>query len=407
MRASAAEAALREAIASVEAAGVALRSRERASLVDALAETWERIADPERAAGRAAREEIPKSSGLSLPMVAWALSTTLGDVRGELRRLAARMRPPEGTLESPPRLGAVILAGNVFTACVQPLSAALLAKVPIVVKASSEDDALPRLFGEVLREIDPDLAAAYLVVTIPGGTPRLEATLLARAGVVSAYGSDETLASIRGRLDASTALVMHGHGLGLGCVAPGAPLEAAAEAFALDVAAYDQRGCMSPHAIGVETGTDAHRFARLLADALSALEPEMPRGVLPAEIGAAQVQWRGVAAARGALYEGDHSAVSYEGEVAPRLSPGWRNVMVYRTDDFAGHASALGLHLKAVGVAGDVMELARTLPAPLAPRVCPAGRMQMPPLSAPADGLPPWHGFVRLISVEPSTPRRR
>lgn len=395
-----AEGALREALDRVEAAGEGLRSRDRASIADVVAEAWERIADPELSCGRAARERIPVSSGLSLPMVAWALSVTFEDVRAELASLAARMEPPEGTREAPARLSALVLAGNVFTACVAPLCAGLLAKVPLVVKASTKDDVMPRLFVDALREVDAALADACLVVAIPGGTSNLEATLFARADAVSAYGTDETLRSIRDRLSASTSFVMHGHGLGLGYVSPDAELEGAAEAFALDVAAYDQRGCMSPHAIGVHKGADAHRFARHLAAALSALQTTMPRGPLPPEVGAAQVQWRGVAEARGLLIEGSCCAVSYEGDVPPRLTPGWRNVMVFETDRFAERAAAYGAHLKTVGVAGEPDRVARALPTPLSPRVCPAGRMQRPRLGALADGLPPWQGFRRLLSVE-------
>lgn len=399
MSVESAEGALRDALDELARSGDALRARPRASIAEALAEAWERIADPERALGRAARERLPASSGLTLPMVAWALSTTLGDARGALRELGARMEPPPGAREAPPRLGAILLAGNVFSACVQPLCVGLLARVPILVKASSADDAMPRLFAEALAEVDPELAGACLVVSLPRGTPTLEATILHRAGVVSVYGNDETLASLRARLPASTAFVGHGHGLGLGFVARGADLGAAARALALDVAAYDQRGCLSPHAIGVDG--DAAGFARALAEALAAQAKALPRGALPTAVGAAQVQWRGVAAARGTLHEGDGWAVSDEGRAAPRLSPGWRNVMVFEASarTFAERCGALGAHLKAVGVAGDLDALARALPPGVAPRVCAAGAMQTPTLLAYADGLPPWEGWRRFTTI--------
>ncbi len=400
MSADLAEAALREALEELAAAGPALRERDRASIAQALVEAWGRIADPERALGRAARERLPARSGLSLPMVAWALSSTLGDVGEELPELARRMEPPGGTIEAPARLGALILAGNVFTACVQPISVALLAKVPVFVKASSADDTLPRLFVEALEDVDPALAAACFVVNVPRGTAGLEATVLHHAQVVGAYGADATLASIRSRCTPNTTFVGHGHGLGLGLVTRGCDLEEAAAAFALDVAAYDQRGCMSPHAIAVDEGVDGARFVRALAEALEALAVTFPRGALPTEVGAAQMQWRGVAAARGSLFEGDGFAVSHEGPVAPRVSPGWRNVMVFEVADlqaFAARAGALGPHLKTVGVAADVEAVARSLVG-VAPRVCPAGSMQRPGLLAYADGLPPWEGWRRFIT---------
>lgn len=164
--------ALRDALDELARGGEALRARSRSSIASSLANAWERIADPERALGRAARTRVPESSGLTLPMVAWGLSTTLGDAREALGSLAAQMEPPLGTLEAPPRLGALVLAGNVFTACVQPLSIALLARVPVLVKASSADDAMPRLFEEALEAVDPELAGACLVVSLPAGRRR-------------------------------------------------------------------------------------------------------------------------------------------------------------------------------------------------------------------------------------------
>ncbi|MBX3275107.1 MAG: hypothetical protein KF729_32885 [Sandaracinaceae bacterium] len=403
MNVAAAEGALREALDALADAGAALRARPRAEIAEALAEAWEELADAERARGSEARERLVRSSGLTLPMVAWALRATLGDARAELAALAARMEPPPGTREAPPALGALFLAGNVFTAAVAPLSVALLARVPVLVKASSADDALPRLFADALAAHDAALGAACLVVSPPRGAVALEATILHRAGVVSVFGRDETLASIRARLPAGTAFVGHGHGLGLGWVARGADLRAAAKGLARDVAAYDQRGCMSPHAIGVDG--DGAAFAEALAEALADEARVLPRGPLPTAVGAAQVQWRGVAIARGTLLEGDGFAVAHEaaGDHAPRLSPGWRNVTVFDADlaGFAARAGTLGAHLKAIGVAGgDPRALAAALPVGLAPRVCAAGAMQTPPLGAYADGLPPWEGWRRFVSVE-------
>lgn len=407
------EAALRATLERLESAGATLKARSPEAIADALEQAWARIADPELAPGRAARSELPSSTGLSLPMVAWALSSTLARVSsGALREAVRRMQPPAGTRVAPARLSVLVLAGNVFTACVQPWSLALLARAPLLVKASSRDDVLPRLFHAALAEVDPELADACAVVTFPGGTPALEATLVSRADVVSAYGSDATLSSIRARLSPTTSFVMHGHGIGVGLVSREAledeeRARRAAEGFALDVAAYDQRGCLSPHAIWVEPGrVSASSFARMLFEALGERARELPRGSLPTELGAAQLQWRGVAAVRGELFEGDGWAVAYEGAGALRISPGYRNVAVLDAADeraFAEAIAPLGVHLKCVGVAGsfEVRErVAAILPPPLAPRVCEAGQMQRPPLLALADGHLPWQGLYRLVQVD-------
>ncbi|MEC7522348.1 MAG: acyl-CoA reductase [Myxococcota bacterium] len=408
------EAELRDRVEAAISAGAQLRARPREEVASLVAAAWGLIADPERAPGRAARERLPETTGLSLPMIAWALRATFeqADEAAHLEA-ARRMTPAEGAALSPARLSALILAGNVFTACVQPCSMALLAGSPLIVKASSKDDVLPQLFVAALAEIDLELAEACEVVTFPGGTPSLESALMSRADVVSVYGSDATLTAVRQRLSPTATLVPHGHGLGVGLVPRGAlgdeaEAAAAATAFALDVAAYDQRGCMSPHVIWVERGgaIDARRWASMLATQLGRLAEDLPRGALPADVGAAQIQWRGVAAARGELHEGDGWAVSYEGRAALRISPGWRNVMVLDLEDARQVGAALGslgVHLKTLGVAGDAAlrrSVAASLPPGVAPRVAPAGRMQRPSLLSLADGRPPWEGLFRLTALE-------
>lgn len=402
------EAALRAAIDRLEESGHALRERDPASIAEALARAWELIADPELAPGRAARELLPASTDLSLPMVAWAIATTFERAGArELEEAARCVQPREGTIAAPPRLAVLVLAGNVFTACVQPITFALLSRAPVLVKASSRDDVLPRLFHAALAEADPAIADACAVVSFAGGTPALEATMLSRADVVSAYGSDATLTAIRARIGASTTFVGHGSGLGAGyvsAIADEASAREIASAFALDVAAYDQRGCLSPHAIWVERGgaIEAPAFAELLSEALGERERELPRGALTPEAAAAQLQWRGVAAARGRLFEGDGWAVSYEATSALRISPGWRNVLVLDAADRAAFAEAvlpLGAHLKVIGATGDRLAIARALSAPLCPRICAPGMMQRPSLLSLADGLPPWHGLSRAIEL--------
>lgn len=395
---------LRAVIDEVEAAGAVLRGLDEATLVERVAEAWGRIADPERALGRRAREELPGSTGLTLPVVAWALGATFEGFEDRIRDAVVQMRPPEGAALAPHRLGALVLAGNVFTACVKPLTFALLARTPLVVKASSKDDALPRLFADALRDVDPELAAACRVVTFPGGSQGLEATLFARPSVVSAYGSDATLESIRARLPAHATFLGHGHGLGVAYVAADALDGDVFARLAVDIAAYDQRGCLSPHAVLVERGaTDLDSFAGRLADALDALDATMPRGVLPPGVGPGQIQWRGVAATQGRLFERSTSAVAVapDGD-AVRPSPGYRNVRVHAVADVAGLAArldALGPHLKCLGVAGDRDTVCRALPPSVVPRVCPVGQMQRPSLTSIAEGRRPWEGFVRWLGL--------
>jgi hypothetical protein len=196
-----------------------------------------------------------------------------------------------------------------------------------------------------------------------------------------------------------TRLVAHGHGLGLAFVARSALASEAlagqtAEALARDVAAYDQRGCLSPHAVLVQSGPreDSARFAQRLADALDERARTWPRGALPPDVAGAQLQWRGVAAATGALHVRASCAVSHAGAGALRASPGHRNVSVHDcadVDALRALIAPLAVQLKALAVGGAAE---REQLAQAAPYVCAPGALQEPPLAARLDGLDPCEG---------------
>lgn len=366
--------------------------------------------------GLEARNELPAATGLSIEMVDWALTTTLETctVEGLLSLLPhPNERDTHARTFHSARLAGVVLAGNVFTASFRALLAPLISRVPVVAKAPSRDDVFPRLFARALCEVDPVVGQSLSVLTFQGGSTALEDTLFAQCDVIAAYGGDSTLADIRARLPATTTFIPHGHGLGLAFVPASSTKTVEAQQqliarLAADVAAYDQRGCLSPHAVFVERkGTLNGRALaeRLCREGLAREEELRPRGALPLAIGAQQLQWRGIAAARGELFEGQAWSVSFEGNGAFRLSPGFRNVSVIECDDlsdFLQRLTPFGVHLKCLGIAADDetrLDIAHNLPAPVAPRVCAIGEMQTPSLTGPADGMHPLFGFLRHIAL--------
>ncbi|MBW2461630.1 MAG: hypothetical protein JRH11_08275 [Deltaproteobacteria bacterium] len=383
------------------------------AVAGAIAQAASALVDPDSDIGSEARPLLVESTGLSREMVDWALATTCGDVSADaLEAFAAAAdltgapSPSARAVPARARLAAIVLSGNVFTAPFRAVAVPLLAGVPVIAKASSRDDIFPRVLHRALEAAAPDVAASYAVLTFEGGDAHLEDALFAQADVVAAYGSDTTLGHIRGRLPATTTFVPHGHGLGAIWIPDEADDETVAR-VALDVAAYDQRGCLSPHGIWVRGDAARGRsFADRLARALETIRESLPRGLLPLDRGAQQLQWRGVAAARGDLFEGDGYAVSFEGDGPLRLSPGYRNVSVLScasAEDLGHRLVPLGMHLKALGVAADGparRALAAALPAPLAPRVSEVGTLQTPPLDSLADGHSPWFGLIRHTQVD-------
>lgn len=380
-----------------------------------LARAASMLCDASTPIGRWARERLPAITGLSERMVDWALRTSLAPITGQALSAildGARLRAPD-VFAKVPRLVSVVLAGNVFTAAIRPIFFSLLVGSPAACKASSRDDLFPALLSAALTEADPELGRSLAVVSFPGGTEALESALYSRSDVVVAYGGDETMEALRARLPATVRLIEHGHGASVayfGGRAVASPSRAAeaAQMLALDIAAYDQRGCLSPQVLWVRRGgaVGRERVAGILHDALSTVETDLPRGPVPSDVGAAQMQWRGVMGVQGRLHVGRTHAVACPADGRLRLSPGHRNLAVMECDDVADLGAQLlplGHHLKAIGTDCDQSEQERLLACldfPLTPRLCHLGRMQTPPLDSFTEGMPPLDGLLRWVQTE-------
>ena len=393
-------AAIRERAIAVKRAGARLaglsyedRATWIADAVSALTET----------AGEA-RKPLAASTGLSPEMVDWALQTTLETIdRASLRRL---YRAATAGGDSPIEMLSVVLAGNLFTASVRAVLVPLLLGVPVLAKVSSRDGMFPAMLAEALHGADAELAKAIAFVSFRGGDDAMEAAFLELASAASVYGSNETVSAIEKR-HPELPLIPHGHGLSAAyCGRDSLATDAAEEtlrALALDVAAYDLRGCLSPQVVYVEAeaGSLVEVAERLGTLGLSTLAARLPRGPLPIEAGAAQTQWRGLAEATGVLVRGESFAIAVVAAPDLRWSPGYRNVSLVAIDGPEAAANALarlGSTLKCVGVddaSADRVRAALSAEQELSAYTCRLGTMQTPLLDAPADGKPVWHGLVR------------
>jgi hypothetical protein len=337
-------------------------------------------------------------------MIDWALSTTLQTVAEDALAacLDEHRRALIGRTHVPARLHAVVLSSNLFTACVKPIVWSLLSRAPIALKVSIEDEGFAELFALAVLLADEQVGEAILCVRFGRAEEDLTRRLFSGADTVSIYGSDHTVRTVRTLAPADAEVVPHGHGLGavfVGKEALGADRDLAPllRSVSLDVAAYDQRGCLSPQLVLVERGgavTPRELARRLSTEGLAALATALPRGPLPVERSTLQVQWRRASEALGELFEGDGFAVAFDDEGPIRPCPGARNVAVHAVVDDA-HAAALlrplGVHLKCLASTGPL-----ALAPPLAPRRCAPGQMQRPTLLDPHDGRMPWHGLGRL-----------
>ncbi len=351
-----------------------------------------------------ASEALAEATGLSPQMVRWGATTTLETV--DTNSLASLAADAYGSGGEPISSLSVVLAGNVFTVAVRAAFVPLLLGIPVTVKASTRETLFPRMLREALLDEDAELGRAMELLVFRGGDVEQETALVGAAEVTSVYGSDATITDIE-RRHPEASLIAHGHGVSVACCGPRScrpeTVAETARALALDVAAYDQRGCLSPQIAYVADGRGgdgALALTERLAEALGRLTHELPRGPLPLEVGAAQSQWRGLAEVEGELWQGVDHATALRAPRPIRWSPGYRNVTVSPVGSIAqaiDEMVTLGASLKCIGVdpesLRDVQQgIGKTGSSAY---TCMLGTMQTPRLDAPADGKPVWHGLLR------------
>lgn len=384
------------------AAGAVVRAQSLEARASWLSESAARLG-PSKALGEEAREVLLKSTGLSGAMIDWCLRTTLQTVEREaLVRLGEAARAEAGDDVEPLSLLSLVLAGNVFTTPVRAVVVPLLLGAPVLAKTSSKETHFAWLLCRALRSANEELGEALQVVAFGRDERGPQRALVEHAAAVGVYGGDDAVAAVGALAARAVPVVAHGHGLSTAFVSRiAATATEAARQLAIDVAAYDQRGCLSPSVVYVEGDRDeAERFAASLSAELEAVERRLPRGPLPDAVAAAQVQWRGLAAVDGTLLRGTTHSVAVQPLGPPRWSPGYRNVAVVPVgglEDAVESMATFSSHLKCVGCdETNLTELASALRAysTFHAYVTPVGTMQTPALDAPQDGHPIWQGLL-------------
>ncbi|HEV7665694.1 MAG TPA: acyl-CoA reductase, partial [Chloroflexota bacterium] len=225
-----------------------------------------------------------------------------------------------------------------------------------------------------------------------------------------AYGSEQTIASVRARVKPGTRFMPYGHKLSFGAVAREAVaadrVVDTADLAAYDVSKYDQQGCLSPHLLYIETGgeTSPRDFSNALGQALERQAALVPRGRLEfAEAASATAarqhhELRQLAGEPALLIEGVGWAVLYEEDPVFQASCLNRTVWVKPVvdlDAIPDLVEPIREYLQTCGVAAD-QDRRRTLADQLGrlgvDRVCPLGRM--------ADVAPTWHHDGRFTLLE-------
>jgi len=242
---------------------------------DALLATWNdtlaAFLDADSPERRDLDPGLLQSTGLSPAGLSHGLRTIGAGMLGE--PAAAELRRPHRQQED--GFSLVVLPAEPPGLILQSLLPALAARAPVLFKSARAEPHFAPAFLAALGRRLPTLREAYAAATWTGGDEAIEPALHAAARVVTAYGAQETIETLQSVV--TRRLISFGPKLSLGWVGPGADPSQAARGMALDIATFDQRGCLSVHAIFVGPGA-APTFAAAVAPALAELALDLPPG---------------------------------------------------------------------------------------------------------------------------------
>jgi hypothetical protein len=352
---------------------------------------------------RRALAALPVLTGFSTPMIEAALPRVFLPLAD-----ADALAGIAGSANACVALLGIVAAGNVPGVALAKAALALAAGASCVVKSASGEPLLAALFAEALANVDPSLASKFAVSWWEGGSNLCEAEFLRGIDSLVAYGSDDAIESLATR--GPERFVGHRHKLSIALVRLDAAEDLAeiAAAAAVDVAFYDQLGCLSPQSIFTVAGTRDRRrdFVEKLSRELAEVERRWPPGLLPEGQALAirrlrdEYEWRGIRGeAVSVLAGGDVESWTIIDDPAPRFQPSplHRTIFVRHLDSLAALRSALGAWLPRTESAGMApwadAEARRVLSALGIPRLAPLGAMQSPDLAWQQGGWEPMAGI--------------
>ncbi len=393
-------------------------------LLSSLANEWRQ---PEYPFRKLAIDQSPAATGFSAATLVAGLDAFFGRLTaehlealieqelGHTRRLDQFVATPvaqqsrRAARATGPPLLVHVASGNLPDPALMSIVLGMLVRSAQFVKCATGGALLPRLFAHSLYETDSKFGACLEIAEWQGGRTELEAALYSNADCVTATGSDETLADIRARVPSPIRFLGYGHRVSFGYVAREALThdggKRIAARAALDVAAWNQLGCLSPHLFYVESGGGLapDEFAEALAHELAARESIERRGLISGEAAAAITSRRALYEIRAAVsddtrqWKSDGSTawtVVYEADAGFQMSCLNRFVYVKpvahlsealrAAEPVRGKVSTVGL--EAVG--DRAQQIASELADWGVMRICPLGQMQRPPLSWHHDGRP-------------------
>jgi hypothetical protein len=302
-----------------------------------------------------------------------------------------------------------ICAGNLAISAITSIAHGLLlgARNSVKLPSPREDNATRREITAFVRGLPQPLRELVSVTSSRDGSA------IQRADVIIAFGSDATMAALRAQVRGDQRFIAHGHAVSVVWLADPARLTAReARACAIDVLTYDQLGCLSPQAIYLPPGADLEKLGAKLARALEIeWQRQSRKPARPLATRARIAEARDVAHALGHriwLPPARHLGWTLIHDPDPAFAPSALHGVIYLRvsppEELGVNLGPVRGRISTVGVAGSSSS-ARWRDAFLdlgASRLCPAGRMQFPPLGWHHDGRAVLGELVSWIDDEPA-----
>jgi len=384
--------------------------------VAALAAGCEQIASIGNPIGAETVQSIAHRWGWSEEVLELSLRALCEPVkRPHLEALAQR-------ISSRKELIAFVMAGNIPGAGLHEVILALLTGHGVIIKTASNEPVFFRQLAEAVRQTAPALAARIAVFTWERHDQAQTSALREICDRMVVFGDDQTIAhpSLAGAAGGN------GQTTGFGSRYSGAILTSGAIAgslrgrilhpLVLDIIAFEQRGCLSPHHIfvGDPEGSVAEEFAASLAAQIEAYSDDVipPPSQLALEDTASirrmreRARWRRIGGEAVHLWEGPIPGwtVIYDRDASFTPSPGFRTVFVSPFRDAPDLERRLvpvkgqieGMAFKAeptIESESYIYSLRHLLEQTGATYISEPGRMQSPSLDWPHGGGEFWRSL--------------
>ena len=332
---------------------------------------------------------LSRASGLAAENLRAGIRSQFSGLQ-QVQREARTWRLPEGKA---PRV-AIVAAGNIPGVAIAPAVLLAAAGCPVVVKQAGSDRWLLAWLLQAFRARYPGVATGISAGYWPPHSAEL-AGLLQTAEVILAFGSDATIGELQQRFPGK--VLGFGHKFSVALLAPEIFSAEIAAALALDIALFDQGGCLSAQAVFVlGRQSMALDVGRRLAQSLQEAMARLGRG---------RLQTAPKMRLHSALDRLDLLDVAYFSPetrqfcvaVPPRFDPelliGHNVVQVVAVPSLAALQQTLqpfAKHLQGIALAVGAKAFprhAQTLAEIGFSYISPPGRLQAPPLDWPNGGV--------------------